>query len=147
MRFNVFDAPQEAMAFMISQATYIESEVYRIQYPDILYPLLVPVDSSASEWAKSITYFSIDKVGEAEWFDGYATDMRLADVNRAKYEQTIEMAGIGYRYTLEEIGQAMHGPRRQPPDREAPSCGRARLPGVHGPRGPRRRQPGRASRA
>ena len=33
--------------------------------------------------------------------------MRIADVQRTKNEVGIEMAGIGYRYTLEELGQAM----------------------------------------
>jgi hypothetical protein len=98
---------QQALGFLTSQTTFIEAEVYRIQYPDILYPQLVPIDSSANEWAKSVTYFSMDKVGQADWFDGFATDMRLADINRQKFEQGIEMAGIGYRYTLEELGQAM----------------------------------------
>jgi hypothetical protein len=106
MRHFMLDS-QQALGFLIEQTTSIESEVYRIQYPDILYPQLVPVDTSASEWAKSVTYFSLDKVGEAQWFDGMATNMPLADINRAKYEQGIEMAGIGYRYTLEELGQAM----------------------------------------
>jgi len=49
----------------------------------------------------------MDKVGQADWFDGNATDMRLANINRNKFEQGVEMAGIGYRYTLEELGQAM----------------------------------------
>jgi hypothetical protein len=65
------------------------------------------VDTSAGEWTKSITYFSVDKVDTARWLDGMATDMPFADINRAKFEQGIEMAGIGYRYTLEELGQAM----------------------------------------
>ena len=106
MRINLADS-QQALGFLLQQTTFIEAEVYRIQYPDILYPQLVPVDTSASEWAKSVTYFSLDKVGQADWLDGAATDMRFADVNRNKFEQGIEMAGIGYRYTLEEIGQAM----------------------------------------
>jgi hypothetical protein len=106
MRLNLVDS-QQALSFLIAQTTYIEAEVYRIQYPDIIYPKLVPIDTAASEWAKSITYFSLDKVGNADWFDGMATDMRVADINRAKFEQGVEMAGIGYRYTLEEIGQAM----------------------------------------
>ena len=106
MRLDIYDN-QQALGFMIQQTTYIEAEVYKIQYPDIIYPQLVPVDSSAQEWAKSVTYFSVDKVGEADWYDGMANDMRYADVNRNKFEQTIEMAGIGYRYTLEELGQAM----------------------------------------
>jgi hypothetical protein len=109
MRLNLYD-DQEALSFLVSQTTYIEAEVYRIQYPEILYKQLVPVDSSANEWAKSVTYFSMDKVGHADWFSGQASDMRFADINRNKYEQGIEMAGIGYRYTLEEIGAAMMVP-------------------------------------
>lgn len=106
MRMNLMDA-QQALGFLVQQTSYIESEVYRIQYPDIIYPQLVPVDTSASEWAKSVTYYSVDRVGEAKWFDGMANDLALADINRAKHEQGMEMGGIGYRYTLEELGQAM----------------------------------------
>lgn len=109
MRLNMQDA-QQALGFLIEQTTTIEAEVYRIQYPEIIYSQLVPIDTSANEWSKSVTYFSLDKVGQADWFDGMATDMRIADINRAKFEQGIEMAGIGYRYTLEEIGQAMMVP-------------------------------------
>lgn len=106
MRLNMFDS-QQAMSFLIEQTTHIEAEVYKIQYPDIIYSQLIPIDTSANEWAKSVTYFSMDKVGDAAWFDGNSTDMRLANINRSKFEQGIEMAGIGYRYTLEELGQAM----------------------------------------
>lgn len=106
MRMNLVDS-QQALGFLLQQTSYIEAEVYRIQYPDIIYPQLVPIDTSASEWAKSVTFFSIDKVGAANWFANASTEMPLADINRTKFEQTIEMAGIGYRYTLEEIGQAM----------------------------------------
>jgi hypothetical protein len=97
---------QEALAFLIKQASHIEAEVYKIQYPDIQYQTLIPVDTSANEWAKSVTYFSMDKIGGAAWFDHQSTDMRMADVNRTKFEQGIEMAGIGYRYTLQELGFA-----------------------------------------
>lgn len=106
MRLNMFDS-QQALSFLIEQASYIEAEVYKTQYPEIIYSQLIPIDTSANEWAKSVTYFSTDRVGAAGWFDGTATDMPLADVNRAKYEQGIEMAGIGYRYNLEELGVAL----------------------------------------
>lgn len=98
---------QQALSFLISQITFLEAEVYRVQYPDIIYPRLISVDTAAGEWAKSVTYFGLDRVGEADWFDGMANNMPMADINRFKREQGIEMAGIGYRYTLEEIGQAM----------------------------------------
>ncbi len=105
MRFNTMDA-QAALGFLIEQTSHIETEVYEMKYPDVQYPMLIPVDESAPDWAKSITFFSSDKVGEAAWFHAAATDMRLAEVLRSKFEQGIEMAAIGYRYNLEEIEQA-----------------------------------------
>jgi hypothetical protein len=106
MRLNLVDN-QQALGFLIAQTTYIEAEVYRTQYPEIIWEQLIPVDSAANEWAKSVTYFSLDKVGRADWLTGLGNDMRFADINRGRFEQGIEMAGVGYRYTLEEIGQAM----------------------------------------
>lgn len=101
------DAPQQALSFMVNQASKIEAAVYRTQYPEIQYPLLVPVDSTGPDWIKSITFFSMDWVGQADWFHHMSTDMRLADISRQKFEQGVEMAAIGYRYTLEEVGQSM----------------------------------------
>ncbi len=98
---------QQALGFLVRQASHIEAEVVRIQYPDIQYPQLIPVDTSANEWAKSVTFFSLDKIGAANWFHHEAKDMPIADVQRSKFEHTIEMAGIGYRYTLEELGHSM----------------------------------------
>ena len=110
MRMNLYDNPQQALGFLLSQTAYIESDVYRIQYPEIIYSQLIPIDTAAGEWAKSVTYFSLDKVGQAQWLNNTATDMPYADINRNKFEQGIEMAGIGYTYNLEEIGQAMMVP-------------------------------------
>lgn len=109
MPIHIVDA-QQALGFLVNQTSVVETEVYQIRYPDIQYPQLIPVDESANEWAKSITFFSSEKVGEADWFHHSATDMRLADVARNKFEHGIEMAGIGYRYTLEEVSQAMMVP-------------------------------------
>lgn len=107
MRLAIYDNPQQAYSFLLSQTAYIEQEVYKIQYPEIVYQQLIPIDTSAGEWAKSVTYFSMDKVGAANWLNHMASDMPFADINRNKFEQGIEMAGIGYTYTLEEIGQTM----------------------------------------
>jgi hypothetical protein len=106
MRQTLIDA-QAAMSFLVNQASYIEAVAYRTQYPEIIYPQLVPIDESAPEWAKSITFYSIDWAGQARWLNHMHTDHPLADVQRAAFEQGIELAGVGYRYTLEEIGQAM----------------------------------------
>lgn len=104
------DQIQQAMGFLISQTSYIEPQVVEIQYPDIQYPNLIPVDTSANEWARSVTYFSSDRVGKAGWFHHMSKDLHYADVERAKHEIGIEMADIGYFYTLEELGVAMQIP-------------------------------------
>lgn len=101
-----YDA-QQALGYLISQTSNIEAQAYEIQYPDIQYPALVPVDTSGNPWAKSVTFFSTDKIGLADWFNHMAKDIPLADIERSKFEQPYEMAAIGYRYTGEELGQAM----------------------------------------
>ncbi|WP_343711902.1 major capsid family protein [Inquilinus sp.] len=101
-----FDA-QQALGYLISQVSHIEATAYEVQYPDIQYPNLVPVDSSANPWAKSVTFFSTDKAGVADWFHHQALDIPKADVERSQFEHPIEMAAIGYGYTSEELGQAM----------------------------------------
>ncbi len=126
MRFRyTADAAQQALGFLVRQASHIEAEVVRVSYPDIQYPTLIPVDTSANEWAKSVTFFSLDKVGAANWFHSAAHDMPIADVQRSKFEHTIEMAGIGYRYNLEELGQAMMIPGTNLTSERAESARRA----------------------
>lgn len=105
MKLNMYDA-QQALGFLISQTSSIEAEVNKIQYPDYNYAELVPVDTSASEWAKTVTFYTADRTGKASWLGGKARDMALADVNRDKKEHSIHMAGIGYEYDLEELGTA-----------------------------------------
>jgi hypothetical protein len=109
---NMFtaDAQQQALGFLVSQTSYIEPQVYKIKYPELNYRDLVPIDTSASEWAKSVTFFSVDMVGRADWFNHLARDVPLADITRGRHEVAIEMAAVGYRYTLEELGQAMMVP-------------------------------------
>lgn len=102
---DLFDA-QQALGFLRQQAAEIEAEVYETQYADTQYQLLVPVDTGLDEWAKSVTYYSTDRVGKAEWFHHKAQDVPYADVMRSEAEVAIEMAAIGYEYTLEEIAQA-----------------------------------------
>lgn len=100
------DAQQRSMNFLISQQSIIEPTVYQMRYQEIQYPSLIPVDTSAPEWINSVTYFSMDGVGQAQWFSGKAHDMPNVDLSREKFETGVHMAGIGYGYDLEELGKA-----------------------------------------
>lgn len=105
MRKNLYDA-QAALAFVLSQTTHIERAVNEMVYPDIQYPGLVPVDTSAPEWTKTVTYFSADKFGKADWVNGNADDIPKAGTERSVLNTSVFMAGIGYGYGYEEIEQA-----------------------------------------
>jgi hypothetical protein len=104
MSFQFRDV-QQALSFVQQQAQFVEPQIYEIAYPAIQYPTLVPVDTSGNEWAKGIAFYTSDKVGQANWFNHLADDVPFADIQRAKLEQIIEMAAIGYYWTLEEAGQ------------------------------------------
>lgn len=104
-RHRMLDA-QAGLSYLLAQTTYIEKEVYKVKYPAITYPFLVPVDTSAPEWIKTVTYMAVDITGAAKWINGAARDIPLAELNRTKGETTVEMAGLGYGFNLEEISQA-----------------------------------------
>jgi len=102
---KLYDA-QAALGFVQSQTTHIEREIYEIQYGDIQYPELIPVDTSAHPFAKTVTYYSKNKAGEARFLNGSGDDMPMADVEMTKFETEVFTAGIGYGYGWEEINQA-----------------------------------------
>ena len=102
---KVFDA-QAALGFVISQTAHIEAGVYAIKYADIQYPMLIPVDTSAHPFAKTVNYFSSDKAGVAAWINGNSDDIPMADTEMTQFETSVYTAGIGYGYGWEEINQA-----------------------------------------
>ena len=101
-----YDA-QAALGFLINQTSYIEQQVNEIVYPDIQYPELIPVDTSAGEFAKSVTYYSSDKYGEANWINGNSDDIPLAGTEKTKFQTPVYTAAIGYSFGWEEVNQAM----------------------------------------
>lgn len=113
--FKLLDA-QSALGFTIQQTSIIEREVNQIEYPDVNYAELIPLDFSGGEWAKSVTYFSGDKYGKADWINGNADDIPMAGTTMTKHETQVYTAGIGYGWGLEEISQAVMLGRNLPAD-------------------------------
>ena len=95
------------LAFLTSQAAYIERQVYKIKYASIQYRQLVPVDMQADPWAGQITYFSQDGVGKMDFISNYATDFPTVDTEMTKHDVRIENLGISYTYNEAELRYAM----------------------------------------
>ena len=74
------------MGFVTSQTAHVEQQVNEVVYPDIQYPQLIPVDTSAHPFAQTVEYYSSDKTGKAEWINGNADDVPLANGERTKHQ-------------------------------------------------------------
>lgn len=105
-KMNIEDAMQANLGFAIQQTAHIEAGVYRYKYPDLDYASIVPVDTSANPFAKTVTYFSMDGVGKAGWINGNSKDINRVDISIDRDETTVHMAGIGYGWGFEEVAQA-----------------------------------------
>lgn len=103
-QFNMNDA--DTLAFVESQLSHIEAEVYRTKYGTIQYPGLIPVDTSANPWAKTVTFTSMDGTAKAKFISANGNDIPFVGLERNQFQSAIHMAGIGYQYNMEEVAQA-----------------------------------------
>lgn len=110
-----FDA-QAALGFVRSQTSHVETTVNETVYPDIQYPALIPVDTSAHPFAQTVTYYSSDKFGKAAWINGNADDIPLAGTELTEFKASVYTAAIGYGWGWEEIQVAMMLGRNLPAD-------------------------------
>ena len=100
------DAMQTNLGFVQSQTAHVEAGVYAHRYPSIRYPGLIPVDTSAPEWIKTVDYYSMDISGKAGWTADRARDLNMVGVELGKASSSVFMADIGYDYGIEEVNQA-----------------------------------------
>ena len=103
---TIFNDAQSALGFVQSQTAHIETQVNETVYPDIQYPSLIPVDTSAHEWAQTVTYYSSDKFGAADWINANAGDVPKVGTEMTEHSSAVFDAGIGYDFGLAEINQA-----------------------------------------
>lgn len=101
------DAMQGNLGFVQEQTAHVETGVYKMRFPQVRYPGLIPVDYSAPEWIKTVDYYSMDISGEAGWTADRASDINVVGTELGKASTSVYMADIGYDYGLEEVNQAV----------------------------------------
>lgn len=94
---------QVGYAFLTPQLYRIETEVYMIKYPSFDIGRYFPVDSSGDMWDVGTLVYSMDKVGEAQFFSGGAFDMPYASTKMAQATRNFHLAGIGYEWNTQEL--------------------------------------------
>lgn len=94
---------QEALAFIVSQLAYTESQVFERQYQPMQYEQLLPISYEAGEYADSIRYEIYDYAGRGKRTSGKGKDINLVDVAYADKSFPVMNGDIGYDYTTEEL--------------------------------------------
>lgn len=105
---RTMDAQAQAqLGFLIGNLTYIEQEVLRQPYPEIRYPTLLNVDTSAPDYIESIGFKVLDYKGEPAPIGDLSHDFPLAEIASKIGGVDVVQAGLGYTYTQIEVGKAM----------------------------------------
>ena len=94
------------LSFARSQANVMNARVYEIEYQEMDYGVLIPVNRNIPEWASGMDTLVLDKVGEAKWQSTYAKDVPLADVNLNMVSTSFAEYAVGYQWNVGEIGKA-----------------------------------------
>ena len=98
---------QAALSFLFSELTYVEQEVLRQPYPEIKYPTILPVDTSAPEYTEAIAFKTMDFRGRPQRLGARSEDIPLVEVASSKGSVKVETYSQGYDYSIVEVGKAM----------------------------------------
>lgn len=102
----IFQDAQSAMGWVVSQTMNIETEVYKIKYPESNYADVLPVVTEGNPWASGTLFYSQDIVGKTEWLGNDASDLPYAELLRDTGSRSFFVRGNGYKWTLPEINRA-----------------------------------------
>lgn len=97
---------QAALSFLFSELTYVEQEVLRQPYPEIKYPRIIPVDTSAPDYSDAIAFKTMDFTGRPKRLGAKSGDVPLVEVAASKGSVAVETYAQGYDYSIIEIGKA-----------------------------------------
>jgi hypothetical protein len=93
----------EALAFIVSQLAYTETQVFERQYTPMQYEDLIPITYEAGEWAEAVRYETVDIAGTGKRHSGKGDDIPRVDVEYGEKIMPVIPGAIGYDYTTEEL--------------------------------------------
>ena len=93
-------------AFLQAQNTKIQNQVNDTVFKDIIYPTVVPVDTTGGEFVSSVTFLSSEGAGKAEYVNLNADDIPKVDSTIGERVMPVYDTGLGYGFGLGELQQA-----------------------------------------
>lgn len=88
---------------------YVMSEVLRVEYAEIRFRDLLPIDTQVPPGAQAFTWRIMDWRGAARVLSDFADDLPTVEIMGAEKSQILKTCGIGYFYSLQDIESANFG--------------------------------------
>lgn len=93
-------------AFLSQQLEQVEAEVYRIEYPELKFRQLIPVDNGYNPGVETISFYEYDIFGQAKFISNYAQDLPTANIRGEKFSSNVESIGSSYYYSTQDLRAA-----------------------------------------
>ncbi|WP_284271945.1 major capsid family protein, partial [Mycoavidus cysteinexigens] len=93
----------QALAFLTGQLESVETQIYQKKRALLDYEALLPISTSAGQWATSITYRMKDFAGQGQRHSGKGDDIPRVDVHYDTKSIPVISGSIGYAYTFNEL--------------------------------------------
>lgn len=103
---DFYQDAQVGRAFLTPQLHRIETEVYQIKRPSFDFADFMFVDTSGDMWDVGTVFYSMEGVGQAQFFNGKSFDMPYADALMSEHVHGFHLGAIGYEWSVQEMERA-----------------------------------------
>jgi hypothetical protein len=105
--------------FLARELEHILPKTFDVQYADIKYSMVLPINSEVSRGKDSYTYRIYDQQGSMRRIADKAKDLPRADVFRKEVTHKVESYGSSFGYTVQELRAAAEVPNTNLEQRRA----------------------------
>jgi hypothetical protein len=90
-------------AFLNRQLEHVLAEVYRTEFADLRFRLMIPVSNEVNPGAKTITYRMYTAVGMFKFLTNGAKDLPRVDIYAKEYTSPVHSFGGAYGFTDDDL--------------------------------------------
>lgn len=105
--------------FLARELEHILSKTFEVQYADIKYPMVLPINSEVSRGKDTYAYRVYDQQGSMRRVADKAKDLPRVDVFRREISFKVESYGASFGYTIQELRAAAEVPNTNLEQRRA----------------------------
>ena len=92
--------------FLSRQLEYIKPQVFEVEYTDLKYAAIAPINSEAGPAAATYTYRIYDAQGSFDFIQDKASDLPRADISVKETSFAYKSIGGSFGYTVQELRAA-----------------------------------------